>query len=824
MKEKLYYPTFYQALINSINLDKINLYTEFLYNKYKENNKIKYLLNQIKNISKIPVELISKYYTRMYTIESNFYKDINKDLRENKKDNYLSYIKILYEGIKTKALSLASNIILYRGGSLLNKEIEIIKKSLMKKKEGLPGVIVFSKTFLSFTKDNKIAKTFLNKQKNNDDLNKILFILENDNKIDYSLSTHADIQNISFIPKEKEVLFFPFSSFEIKEIKEVNINKEKIYEIKLLYLGKYINKLEINVSDNITPNSEFKNQILEFGLIENLKDKDTPKYILEQYYKYKKEINYIIGEIDIKEEDLNKDIRIINSCEQYCKEENISIESKNKNEKEIIDNIEIRINNELIPFSYFNNFKKKGKYLIKYSFINNMYNINHLFSKCASIVYLNLSNLNTQNITEVNNIFYGCESLKYINLSNLNTHNIVDFHNMFNGCKSLINIDLSDFDTQNADNLSYLFAGCKSLININISNFNTQNVTNMNSLFYECESLTSINLSNFNTQNVLDMSYIFAKCKSLINIDLSNFYTKNVSNMKSMFYKCESLTNINLSNFNIQNVTDVSYMFCECGILTKIDLSNCNDSRNLINMNDMFSGCKSLKNINISKLNTQNVTDMNNLFYECESLTTINLPNFNTQKVTDMNYMFAGCKSLINIDLSNFNTQNVTDMNSMFYKCESLTNINLSNFNTQKVVNMNTMFYQCESLTTINLSNFNTQNVLDMSYMFYGCKSLISINLTNFDTSKVITMKNMFCECGSLTNIDLSSFNTKNVTDMNHIFHKCKSLIKVNLSNFNMQNINEMDCMFYECNSLKKENIIANDRKIFDFYELHIKH
>ena len=65
--------------------------------------------------------------------------------------------------------------------------------------------------------------------------------------MDYSLSTHADIEKISFYPNEKEVLFFPFSSFEIKEI---NINNENIYEIKLLYLGKYFKKLESKINND----------------------------------------------------------------------------------------------------------------------------------------------------------------------------------------------------------------------------------------------------------------------------------------------------------------------------------------------------------------------------------------------------------------------------------------------------------------------------------------------------------------------------------------------------------------------------------------------
>ena len=109
-KEKLYYPILYQSLIDSTRTDKIDIYTESLFNKYKEkNDKIRNLLEPIRNILNIPIELLSKYYARLYTAEENFYKDINRDLKDNKKDEYLSYIKILYEGVKTKSLPLASN-------------------------------------------------------------------------------------------------------------------------------------------------------------------------------------------------------------------------------------------------------------------------------------------------------------------------------------------------------------------------------------------------------------------------------------------------------------------------------------------------------------------------------------------------------------------------------------------------------------------------------------------------------------------------------------------------------------------------------------------
>ena len=94
----------------------------------------------------------------------------------------------------------------------------------------LPGAIAFSKSILSFTKDKNIAEQYLNNKdnKNNDNESKVLYIIEKDDKIDYSLSTHCDMENISKYPKEKRVLFFPFSSFEIKDINEKKYNNEKI--------------------------------------------------------------------------------------------------------------------------------------------------------------------------------------------------------------------------------------------------------------------------------------------------------------------------------------------------------------------------------------------------------------------------------------------------------------------------------------------------------------------------------------------------------------------------------------------------------------------
>ena len=54
--------------------ENLESYTNFIYQKYSNNKFIKELFEQIKYLKYIPIELLSKYYIRAYTIESNFIK------------------------------------------------------------------------------------------------------------------------------------------------------------------------------------------------------------------------------------------------------------------------------------------------------------------------------------------------------------------------------------------------------------------------------------------------------------------------------------------------------------------------------------------------------------------------------------------------------------------------------------------------------------------------------------------------------------------------------------------------------------------------------
>ena len=169
--------------------------------------------------------------------------------------------------------------------------------------------------------------------------------------------------------------------------------------------------------------------------------------------------NYIIAEINIDEEDINKNIRIINSFENVKNEKgwkDTENDYKFENEKEI-EQCKIRIDDQPKKFSYFNQFNKKGKYTITYSFSNDLTNINYIFYECNNLTRIDLSKLNTQNVINMSHMFYGCNSLIVIDLSYLNTQNVTDMNSMFYECNSLKEITkLVSLNTQNVTDMSYI--------------------------------------------------------------------------------------------------------------------------------------------------------------------------------------------------------------------------------------------------------------------------------------------------------------------------------------------------------------------------------
>lgn len=205
--------------------------------------------------------------------------------------------------------------------------------------------------------------------------------------------------------------------------------------------------------------------------------------------------------------------------------------------------------------------------------VDGLTSLHHAVSSCDKLTSIDLSRLNTDNLTDMSGMFFGCQKLRTIKFGkNFNTFYVKDMSDVFAGCSSLTELDLSSFDTRGATTMSGMFYMCSSLKHLDLSKFNTSSVEGMYQMFLDCENLVDLDLSSFNTKNVTSMGSMFYNCNSLTTLDLSNFNTTKVTSMWNMFSGCSKLTTLNLSSFDTSNVEIFSRMFSDCSLLESINI------------------------------------------------------------------------------------------------------------------------------------------------------------------------------------------------------------------------------------------------------------
>ena len=563
--------------------------------------------NMIKKISNIKSDLIIKYVNSFiknnsFNIVTENYEDFNlRQLINNyKNENKLINQNLIYHIIKEISLGikeLHNNNIIH--GDLNPNNIYLSKDYRIK----ISGFNIF-KLLNNYNDYVSLQNNYnCNYSYNSPEIIK-------NQEMDYK----NDIWSLGCIIYELCTLQYCFECKNIVGLHNKIINENhqkinlKIYEHELQNLIDLLLKKDKRERPNIY---EVCNII-----IRNCGDKDK-KYIKKEG---KNKIKMVI---EIKEEDLNKDIYFLNNI-------NYEDENKNKNKENWLkefneSNFKLYINHKKYGYQKYSRFTTKGEYTIKIKFYT-------LLKDCS-------------------NMFYNCKTIKSIDLSKFDSKNVINMSNMFFNCDNLSDINFTNFNTENVTNMNNMFCQCYNLKYIGLSSFNTSRVTDMSEMFRSCDKLTKIDLSKFNTQNVIDMSNMFSYCNNLTNLDLSKFNTEKVKNMSGMFYMCEKMTYLDLSSFNIENVSNMSEMFCHCENLININLSFLN-GKNVITMEKMFYNCNNIKNIDLSSFQTENVSDISRMFCECKNLENINLSFFNIKNNCNYFQMFCHCKNLKEIKVN----------------------------------------------------------------------------------------------------------------------------------------------------------------------------
>ena len=179
-----------------------------------------------------------------------------------------------------------------------------------------------------------------------------------------------------------------FKSFNSKELKKINNNKNNTIKMKIK-----IQQCDVNKATKILYNLSGKRSDCD---MKELNESNTELFINGKKYKYK---SFFIPEKEgLYEIQLNIKILMKNCC---CLFYNCS-------------------NLQNVDLSSFN--------------AQNVTNMSYMFYNCSNLQNVDLSSFNAQNVTNIHGMFYKCSNLKSLDLSSFNAQNVTDMSCMFSYC------------------------------------------------------------------------------------------------------------------------------------------------------------------------------------------------------------------------------------------------------------------------------------------------------------------------------------------------------------------------------------------------------
>ena len=376
------------------------------------------------------------------------------------------------------------------------------------------------------------------------------------------------------------------------------------------------------------------------------------------------------------------------------------------------------------------------------------------YEACESItsVVFDSSFIECTTLTSTAFWFYGCSGLTSLDLSSLNTANVTNMYSMFMGCSSLTTIYVGDgWSTIAVEVSENMFTGCYSLKGGRGTEY-TQDHTDVayahidggtaNPGYFTSRAdieerkaelemrLSSIHHQLEEIEMILQEKDPNQKATGLW--QGLHFLNEDFITIHAVLEDAQTVTDLDDCEHKITELEDeVPHLFEEVvnysentdpiayGVFT-------NNMRKLTFYYDTNMGTHD-EGIVIPWEQLLNSNEMNNARQTLEIIDfDPSFVGFNT--LTTTGYLFSGCMNLMAINgLEYLVTDNMTDMREMFASCESLTELDLRTFNTSRVTMMWGMFQGCIHLTTIIVGpGWTTAALTDEGHeMFAGCNSLV---------------------------------------------------------------------------------------------------
>lgn len=337
------------------------------------------------------------------------------------------------------------------------------------------------------------------------------------------------------------------------------------------------------------------------------------------------------------------------------------------------------------------------------------------------------------------------------------------------------------------------FAGFKSLETVEVEENNKLEYI-CDRAFKDCTKLNYIQLENFR------------KLKSLGAV-ASIFGGYNYERTEGEVFKNTALTVVTIPD-SVKYINEFSFADCTELVTVHFEEQNNNDIFNICG--GAFSGCTSLRNINLNDLrvkyvaftqtlfNTELAKESNSkygVFYNCKSLEKIDMPD---KIINYLVHMFSGCSSLEKVTFHGSDGAMNACANGMI----AGTKIQVLDISSLDFTTINDGFIDgCESLSSVILPD--TLNDMSSQNVIINCPNLTSIKFGSdegvvpaFSNIGVGTFKN---------NPALSEFGFTNLKGLTNIqtsaFEGCSSLEKVVLTS-SLSNI--YSYAFKNCSGLKE--------------------
>ena len=204
--------------------------------------------------------------------------------------------------------------------------------------------------------------------------------------------------------------------------------------------------------------------------------------------------------------------------------------------------------------------------------------------------------------------------------------------------------------------------------------------------------------SSFKKSVVLDSQTLFnkigldkSKITSLSFVRDNKTYTGNVKNItdgiKAYVNKTDVIVRID-EDINVEFPSNSKSYFNTMTALKTLNGLNIIDYSKVNNMTDMFRAIGSVKEIDLTGIDTSNAKIFTGLFNMNPSLERIiGLEYLDTKNVTDMDWLFYGNRSLKTLDLHNWNFNKVSDFNYFAMSCNNLETIYLNKNISNNIIN-----------------------------------------------------------------------------------------------------------------------------------------